>query len=1633
MLGRLPTVTRAGCTVPGPPARKGVGLGGSVGLLAIIGAAALAYVGGVHVDGGDNAAGPGFLPPVTGTAFASPAFHSPIVPMEPRFAGTFGSQGNGEEQFADARYIASNSTHLFVTQNNRDYVQVFYDNGTFAGKLGGPGSGDAQFSSPTGMDYNGTHLFVADKFNNRVQIFNSSGGYAGSFGTNGNDFRPDGIAVTPTHIFALSQNKEQFQIFNASGGYLGTKGGVGGVDGKFYNVAAIAYGRGHVFVADATRDDVQVFDASGAYVGKFGGPGSGDGQFKSPSGIAYAHGHLFVTDSVRDDVQIFDASGAYVGKFGGPGSGDGQFRGPYGVAYNSTHLFVLDSNRHNVQTFVVLPPLDVTPDYVGKFGSPGSGTGQFDNLQHVASNSTHLFVTQNNRDYVQVFYDNGTFAGKLGGPGSGDAQFSSPTGMDYNGTHLFVADKTNNRVQIFDSSGGYAGSFGVNGGEFEPEDVAVTHERIFVLSQNREEFQVFDTSGNYLGTKGGTGAENGKFRGVHNIASSPTHVFVTDFYRDDVQIFDTAGSYVGKFGGSGSGDGRLWSPSGIAYAHGHLFVADYRRDDVQIFDTAGSYVGKLGGPGSGDGLFVKPYSLASNSTHLFALDMGRNDVQMFSILGSGTAGNAPPALDPIGAQSTDEGSELRLTAAATDPDGGQAITYSTNATSLGASISPSTGVFSWTPTESQGPGTYHVEIRATDDGSPPLSASRAFTVTVREVNQAPAVGPIGARTVDEGTQLTFAATATDPDGGQAITYSTNATSLGASISPSTGVFSWTPTESQGPGTYHVEIRATDDGSPPLSASRAFTVTVREVNQAPAVGPIGARTVDEGTQLTFAATATDPDGGQAITYSTNATSLGASISPSTGVFSWTPTESQGPGTYHVEIRATDDGSPPLSASRAFTVTVREVNVPPVLSAIGPKSATAGSQLTIPLSATDADLPANTLTYSDDATFGTLSGSTFTWTPTRPDVGSHVVRFSASDGNGGTDHEDVAITVSAAPNAAPSLAALAPKSADEGSELRLTAAATDPDGGQAMTYSTNATSLGASISPSTGVFSWTPTESQGPGTYHVEIRATDDGSPPLSDSRAFTVTVREVNVPPVLSAIGPKSATAGSQLTIPLSATDADLPANTLTYSDDATFGTLSGSTFTWTPTRPDVGSHVVRFSASDGNGGTDHEDVAITVSAAPNAAPSLAALAPKSADEGSELRLTAAATDPDGGQAMTYSTNATSLGASISPSTGVFSWTPTESQGPGTYHVEIRATDDGSPPLSDSRAFTVTVREVNVPPVLAPIGDMSTNVLEPLTFTATAADEDRPRQALEFSLAGAVPGGASITPRGAFSWTPSDTQNGTHRVVIQVSDGAATDDESIAITVNPQLPDSAIPGSFSPADSNPVQDSAGSPTPGTPGNTPPVISDPADGTHFPNAEVGLAFSIDVSATDADVPADTLTYGKNVSVGTIDPRSGLFEWIPRPDEVGQHGIRFHASDGRGGGDAVSVTVNVSAGQRAPVPDTDNSPVIEQPLNGTTFSVPVGGNVTIDVNATDPDDDADDLRYKKNSPGAIDPQSGVYTWIPQASEVGSHDIRLTVSDPHGNTDTVLVTVRVFEPSSSQSAQDAGAAGAAAPKVCR
>ncbi|HEX7469594.1 MAG TPA: putative Ig domain-containing protein [Verrucomicrobiae bacterium] len=496
-----------------------------------------------------------------------------------------------------------------------------------------------------------------------------------------------------------------------------------------------------------------------------------------------------------------------------------------------------------------------------------------------------------------------------------------------------------------------------------------------------------------------------------------------------------------------------------------------------------------------------------------------------------------------------------------------------------------------------------------------------------------------------------------------------------------------------------------DGQSVTNSSGILSV-ISSSNNPPVLTAISNKTVNEQQTLSFTNSASDPDG-NALTFSLDVGApTNAVVNPTNGVFAWTPTEAQGPSTNAMKVIVTDNGVPSLSATQSFTVFVTEVNVAPSLTPVSDKTVTEGVLLTFTNSASDADIPANTLTFS---------------------------------------------------------LANAPSN--------------------------------ATINAASGVFTWTPSEAQGPSSNFISVIVTDNGVPSLSATQSFTVTVLESNLPPALVAIANRTIHAGTTLAITNSATDPDIPGNTLTFSLDpvvptgAAIGSSSG-VFTWTPDDTYANTtNTINVRVTDNGTPSLSATQSFTVFVLEtNSAPMLAVISNYTVFEGETLTFTNSATDADiPANLLTFSLENMPTNATVNPTNGVFTWTPTEAQGPSSNFISVIVTDNGVPSLSATQSFTIFVLESNLPPALVAVANRTIHAGTTLAITNSATDPDIPGNTLTFSLDPVVPTGAAIGPAsGVFTWTPDDTYaNTTNTINVRVTDNGSpnlSDTKSFLVTV-----------------------------------------------------------------------------------------------------------------------------------------------------------------------------------------------------------------------------------------------------------
>lgn len=306
-----------------------------------------------------------------------------------------------------------------------------------------------------------------------------------------------------------------------------------------------------------------------------------------------------------------------------------------------------------------------------------------------------------------------------------------------------------------------------------------------------------------------------------------------------------------------------------------------------------------------------------------------------------------------------------------------------------------------------------------------------------------------------------------------------------------------------------------------------------------------------------------------------------------------------------------------------------------------------------------------------------------------------------------------------------------------------------------------------------------------SYAFYSRATDvagnvEVAPTSPDTQT---TASNSNSAPTFVPVGELTLNEGNPFNFQVTAFDADVPRQTLTYA------LLSG------PPSSSLNSAtgIILWQSSESDGGTTNR---FLVSVSDNGQPSLTATqtlilvvreinqAPVfaagslelEASEGIAFQRIIAATDPDlPTQTLRWQLEpGFPVGMSINASTGALNWTPGENDGPGEFPITVTVRDNGTPSLAASRTFRLTVREVNQAPTLAPIPLQAALVQTTLTVTNSATDPDRPAQEFFYSLGAGAPRGARIDRRtGVFTWTPSTQYaHSTNLVTIQVTDNGA---------------------------------------------------------------------------------------------------------------------------------------------------------------------------------------------------------------------------------------------------------------------
>ena len=649
------------------------------------------------------------------------------------FSDEFGSSGNDDDEFSKPSDLAlsRDGNSLYVVDRDNDRVKIFEITGgndcpsgtediindevCFDDDFGSAGSSNGKFDTPTGLaiDMGNGDIYVIDSDNNRVQRFDADGDFEKAFGSSDNDDdeylgTPSAIAIhqSTDYVYVADSTTDSISVFDDNGNFKFNFEDDGSND-DFKNPAGMVIDNDNdiLYVSDTDNDRIRMFELTDdsncpsgteevvndevCFVEDFGSAGSGDGKFNEPSGLAFDEDNnlLYVADTENNRVQVFEiVSGntcpsgtdevidgvCFVEDFGSSGSGDGKFNSPTGIAFDEDNelLYVADRDNNRVQ-MISTTGNSKNISFSDEFGSSGNDDDEFSKPSDLAlsRDGNSLYVVDRDNDRVKIFEITGgndcpsgtediindevCFDDDFGSAGSSNGKFDTPTGLaiDMGNGDIYVIDSDNNRVQRFDADGDFEKAFGSSDNDDDeylgtPSAIAIhqSTDYVYVADSTTDSISVFDDNGNFKFNFEDDGS-NDDFKNPAGMVIDNDNdiLYVSDTDNDRIRMFELTDDsncpsgteevvndevcFVEDFGSAGSGDGKFNEPSGLAFDEDNnlLYVADTENNRVQVFEIVSGntcpsgtdevidgvcFVEDFGSSGSGDGKFNSPTGIA---------------------------------------------------------------------------------------------------------------------------------------------------------------------------------------------------------------------------------------------------------------------------------------------------------------------------------------------------------------------------------------------------------------------------------------------------------------------------------------------------------------------------------------------------------------------------------------------------------------------------------------------------------------------------------------------------------------------------------------------------------------------------------------------------------------------------------------------------------------------------------------------------------------------------------------------------------------------------------------------------------------------------------------------------------------
>lgn len=370
-------------------------------------------------------------------------------------------------------------------------------------------------------------------------------------------------------------------------------------------------------------------------------------------------------------------------------------------------------------------------------------------------------------------------------------------------------------------------------------------------------------------------------------------------------------------------------------------------------------------------------------------------------------------------------------------------------------------------------------------------------------------------------------------------------------------------------------------------------------------------------------------------------------------------------------------------------------------------------------------------------------------------------------------------------------------------------------------------------------------------------------------------------------------------------------------------------------------------------------------------PKLARVNDQVVKEDEVLTLTLSASDPDN-DPIVFSMINLPEGAGFDSLRGILTWRPTYDQAGVYSDIVCKVKEKTATGLFDSDTITITVENVNRPPSLPAIAEITVNENDSVRIVVPeGSDPDREDQGKLRYLAENLPEGSSFDGKSrVFRWTPNFDQSGVYLVDFLVKDlGDLVSRQTLRLTVLH-------------VDRPPVIE----PIPLVQGKENEEIRIVLQG-HDPDREDQnrIRFELSLLPTGATFLAEQKT----------------FIWTPSYEQSGEYEMTARIISGDKS-DSTRVRIEVQHVNRPPV---------LQPIAAVT--VKETDTLRFSINGEDPDrEDIGKLTFSATDvpEGAIfDKERREFFWVPTFEQSGTYEVQFEVSDPAGLKDVKTCTITV------------------------